>query len=59
MDILAKLEEIDSLIDLINERSDIIKKELSKQDKANKRIKTESRDLVAIAIAKRAKSRIS
>lgn len=59
MDILAKLDEIDAFTDLITERSDLIRKEISKQDIAKKRINTELLDLVARAKAKRAKSRIS
>ncbi|MEX2350777.1 MAG: hypothetical protein WD554_07845 [Flavobacteriaceae bacterium] len=59
MDILAKLDEIDAFTDLINEKSDLIRKELSKKEKANNKINTVSRDLVARALAKRAKSRIS
>ena len=59
MDILAKLDEINAFADFITERCDLIKKEITKKNKAKKRFKTESIDLVARAKAKRAKSRIS
>ena len=41
MDILAKLDEIDAFTEFITERSDLIRKEISKQGIAKKRINTE------------------
>lgn len=58
MDILAKLDEIKAFADLITETSDLIRKEISKQNTSKKIINTEISDLVANAKAKRAKSRI-
>ena len=59
MDILAKLDEIDAFTEFITERSDLIRKEISKQGIAKKRIHKEQLDLLARAKAKRAKSRFS
>lgn len=59
MDILAKLDEIDAFTEFITERSDLIRKEVSKKGIAQNRVNTEQWDLLARAKAKLAKNRIS
>ncbi|CAM3517573.1 hypothetical protein [Aequorivita lipolytica] len=59
MDIHAKLDELHTFADLIKDRVDVLKKEISNQGKSKKPVENKSLRLLAEARAKRAKYRIS
>ncbi len=59
MDILAKLEELQAFTEIIKNSIEELQKEVANKDKPITTFENKSSQLVAMAKAKRAKSRIS